>query len=136
MVAAGGRLASWLDGRRDAQRQLTSLGGRSYLRCTLGDDSDFNGSAAASRLVTLARSDDAKGRMTTMHARAQRRQVKGRHGEVAAVRDVVDSSDGRIHTFGFCHGRKTTFGVLGGGHVGGRGRGSSGLGCGCHSLGW
>jgi len=68
--------------------------------------------------------------------RAQCRQVNGRHGDAVAVRYRDDGSDGVIHTFSFGHGRKTTFTVLGRGHLGGRGRGMGGLGCGCHTLGW
>lgn len=41
-----------------------------------------------------------------------------------------------LHTFRLCHDSETIFAVLGGGHVGGRGRGSGSLGCSCHTLGW
>jgi len=108
--------------------------GRDYLRCTLGDDSAFTGSADHG-VSNACMCDDVTARMTTMHARATQ-AGKGEAWEAAAVRASRGSSDGGIHTFSLGDGRKRCFAVLGRGHLGGRGGGSSGLGCGCHTLGW
>jgi len=48
---------------------------------------------------------------------------------------MIGDGVGRIRTFGLSHDRKTTFGILGRGHLGVLGGGPRSLGCSGHSFG-
>lgn len=84
-------------------------------------------------LVMLEQSNEVEATMTWA-------QVHGRSGRVV-LGVVLGMTRGRgdgegIHTFSLGHERKTSFGVLGRGHLGILGGGPRSLSCSCHTAGW